>query len=452
MRFPEQLPVQVLTTSDGISGEQQASIVGLATRALLKCWPRETQQDSFEVCISERLGSSSGTAIARAAALSTYNFSPYKTFAAESPPPCGVDKILSPALSAADISMLNADVTGALLARSVGNSRGSDMTPMAFVQFLKDLLAETPAGTASLHVVAGQQEVEAAGMGLLAAVGRGANPASKQDKGPALAHVQYRGGPPGGPVQSAFVGKGITFDTGGLNLKPTGAIEGMHIDMGGAAAVLGALVSTLMNKPAVNVDFVFALAENAIGPEAMKPMDIVQGLNGKTVEVGNTDAEGRLVLADAMSYIQHSADSAPQRIVDVGTLTGACVVALGHHTAGVFSNSEQLATELTASGASVQERLWRMPIFPEHEKEITEGSAHADLASIGAGREAGACTAAAFLKQYVEGDTQWAHLDIAGPGMMPKDSGVYTAGASGFAAQTLAAFIRSLPPPATPAR
>ena len=436
--------MQILTVSDEHSAEQLAHLVGSATRSLLQSWPESCKQEAVQVKLSSKVANGPASAVVRAAALSTYKFTPYKTLASDSALPVDVSTVAANGLSSQQASTLSSDVSGALLARTVGNSRGSDMTPMVFVQFLRDLLHDFPAEVASLTVVAGQGEVEAAGMGLLAAVGRGANPSQGGDKGPALAHVRYRGGAKGGAVQTAFVGKGITFDTGGLNLKPTGAIEGMHIDMGGAAAVLGAMVSTLSSRPAVNVDFVFSLAENAIGPEAMKPMDIVQGLSGKTVEVGNTDAEGRLALADAMSYVQRSCGEAPQRIVDVGTLTGACVVALGHHAAGLFSNNDALAAQLCASGTCVQERLWHMPVFPEHEKEITEGSAHADLMSIGTGREAGACTAAAFLKQFVEEGVLWAHLDIAGPGMLPKDSGVYTAGSTGFAAQTLAAYIRSL--------
>jgi leucyl aminopeptidase len=338
---------------------------------------------------------------------------------------------------------VQSDVNGALFARTIGNARGSDCTPGAVAAVLQQLQAEF-GDLLSVQMVAGQEAVESAGMGLLAAVGQGASRGRALDKQPHMVHVAYRNGAVGAPVQAAFVGKGITFDTGGLNLKPTGAIEGMHIDMGGTAAVLGALISTLGCKPAVNVDFVFTLAENSIGPDAVKPLDVVSGLNGKSVEVGNTDAEGRLALADAFTFAQKHAGSTPERIVDVATLTGACVVALGQHAAGLFSNSDALAASLIEAGASVQERLWRMPVFSEHEVEITTGSAHADMKSIGAGREAGASTAAAFLKQYVEQGTEWAHLDIAGPGMVNKDSGVYTEGSSGFAAQSLAAYIRQM--------
>ncbi len=440
IRYTNNNPVHVMTISDKDSPHQVAASVGSAVRSLTKGAKRNTP-DLLAVHVTDRLAEHASN-IARSAVLGSYTFQSYKTHAQADGIPQNIATVAVPHLSQNQLAEVQNDVTGAFLARSIGNYRGSDLTPSSFADFLTAMCASY-SDKVTVRTISGQASVEEAGLGLLAAVGRGANPSSLNNKGPALVHVAYRNAARDAPVQAAFVGKGITFDTGGLNLKPTGAIEGMHVDMGGAAGVLGALASTLGSEPAANVDFVFALAENAIGPEAVKPMDIVQGLNGKTVEVGNTDAEGRLVLADAFTYAQ-STDAPPQRIVDVATLTGACVVALGHHAAGLFSNSDQLAQHLTASGDSVQERLWHMPVFPEHEKEITTGSAHADLKSIGAGREAGASTAAAFLKQYVDEGREWAHLDIAGPGMLPKDMGVYAEGASGFAAQTLASYIRSL--------
>lgn len=180
--------------------------------------------------------------------------------------------------------------------------------------------------------------------------------------------VNYRGNPDSEDVDVALVGKGLTFDTGGLNLKPTRAIEEMHLDKGGACAVMGALHGALELKVKKNVVFVMALAENAIGAGVYKPGDIIKSLKGHTVEVGNTDAEGRLVLADAITYTCR--EFKPAELIDIATLTGSIMVALGEETAGLFSNDDDMAKKLLESGTKTSEPLWRMPITAEHRKGI----------------------------------------------------------------------------------
>jgi leucyl aminopeptidase len=247
-----------------------------------------------------------------------------------------------------------------------------------------------------------KKQLEELGMGLHLAVGRGAV------HGPALVIVHYKGGGRADDT-TAIIGKGITFDTGGLNLKPTGGIETMKCDMAGAAATLGVIKAAAQLKLKRNLIGVLAIAENAIGPMSYKPGDVFRSYSGKSVEISNTDAEGRLVLADALSYIQDKYK--PSRMIDLATLTGGIVVALGEMATGLFSNNDALAHALEAAASRSGERLWRMPLYPEY-KELLHSSI-ADLKNSG-GRMASAPSAAMFLKQFVKEGTPWAHLDIAG--------------------------------------
>ncbi|KDO27530.1 hypothetical protein SPRG_06797 [Saprolegnia parasitica CBS 223.65] len=316
-----------------------------------------------------------------------------------------------------------------LLARNLGNER-SDIVDPAFVEEIARASAsELPNLTVK---VLQDADLRAEGMNMMVLVGQAAVVP------PRLVILEYSGNPSAPSEKIALVGKGITFDTGGLNLKPTGFIEDMHTDMCGAAAVLGAVRAAAKANLPVNVVAVLALAENAIGSKAAKPHTIVQSHKGLTVEVNNTDAEGRLVLGDALSYVQRY--YAPHTVIDVATLTGACIVALGEYTAGLFSNSDTLATALIDAGASTHERCWRLPILPEHTAEL-KGSM-CDSRSMGTGRYGGACTAAAFLQQFVEKDVAWAHVDIAGPSNYSAQRSYMPAGATGFGVQVLFEYLK----------
>ncbi|HQH52114.1 MAG TPA: leucyl aminopeptidase, partial [Candidatus Hydrogenedentes bacterium] len=207
----------------------------------------------------------------------------------------------------------------------------------------------------------------------------------------------------------AFVGKGVTFDTGGISLKPVQGMHEMKFDMCGAAAVFGAFRAIAALKPALNVVCVVPACENTPGGHAQKPGDVVRAYNGKTIEVNNTDAEGRLILADALAYTIR--EHQPDHVVNLATLTGACVVALGHYAAGLMSDDDALAESLEAAGAVTGERVWRLPLWDDYDK-LLEG-AHADICNIGPPKEAGTIVGGCFLKHFV-GDTPWAHLDIAG--------------------------------------
>ena len=242
-------------------------------------------------------------------------------------------------------------------------------------------------------------DMEKLGMGSLLAVARGsANP-------PRLIVLRYSGAGDAKPY--ALVGKGITFDTGGINLKVQGGIEEMKFDMCGAASVLGTFLAAAKMQLPLNLVTVVPAVENMPDADAYRPSDVITSMSGKTIEVGNTDAEGRLILCDALTYVQRFE---PQATVDVATLTGACVIALGKYAAGLMSKHDDLAEELAGAGEQVFDRAWRLPLWDEYQTMLD--STFADVYNIG-GRWAGAVTAGCFLARFTEGQ-RWAHLDIAG--------------------------------------
>ena len=244
-----------------------------------------------------------------------------------------------------------------------------------------------------------REEMQALGMGSLLAVARGSANAPK------LIVLQYKGDGDAKPL--ALVGKGITFDTGGINLKVQGGIEEMKYDMCGGATVLGTFLACAKLQLPINLVTIVPAVENMPDADAYRPSDILTAMNGKTIEVGNTDAEGRLILCDALTYVQRFE---PKATVDVATLTGACVVALGKYAAGLMTKHDDLSTELLEAGEDVFDRAWRLPLWDEYQSQLD--STFADIYNIG-GKGAGAITAGCFLSRFTEGQ-RWAHLDIAG--------------------------------------
>lgn len=305
-------------------------------------------------------------------------------------------------------------------ARDLVNEVPNVMTP--------DTLATKAKDIASIYklqaTIYDENHLQREGFNLIMAVGKGSvHP-------PRLIHLVYT--PEGGAKKKiAFVGKGVTFDTGGYNLKPGNSMLGMHSDMGGAAAVLGAARAIgELRPPHVEVHFVIPTTENSINGDAMKPQDIFMGYGKQTVEIQNTDAEGRLILADALAYIQeHNVDT----IVDLATLTGACVVALGETTAAIFSDSDDLVAQLSQAAAQTGEDFWRMPLTKKLDKAIDTPTA--DMKNVGP-RWGGAITAALFLKRWVK-INDWAHLDIAGPAYTEKEATTAPPGGTGFGVGTL---------------
>lgn len=320
------------------------------------------------------------------------------------------------------IPLVEAQASGSNLARDLVNLPPNIANPAHMVKEAKKL--------AKLGVkvkVLGEKEMEKLGMNLLLAVGRAAEEESQ------LIIMTYTGDKKS-KAKKCIVGKGVMFDTGGYNLKPSAGMAAMKSDMGGAAAVMGTMRALAERQAKVNVIGVCGCVVNKIGGNGFLPSDILTSYSGKTVEIGNTDAEGRLVLGDAMSYIIDKEQ--PDEIIDLATLTGACMVALGAHYGGLFSNSEKMVEKLQASGAVTGERLWRLPIDAGYAARPTL----ADLNNDG-NRFGGASTAAVFLKNFV-GNTPWAHLDIAGVAMAEKvPGGPDVKGASGFGVRLLVDYL-----------
>ncbi|HWQ37260.1 MAG TPA: leucyl aminopeptidase [Burkholderiales bacterium] len=285
---------------------------------------------------------------------------------------------------------------GLNLARDLGNLPPNICTPA--------YLAQRAAALGRRHRlkvnVLGEREMRRLGMGALLAVARG----SRQP--PKLIVIEYGGGRRADrPV--VLIGKGITFDTGGISLKPAADMDEMKYDMSGAGSVLGTMHAIAQMRLPLNVVGIVPATENMPGGDATRPGDIVRSLSGQTVEILNTDAEGRLILCDALTYAERYR---PAAVIDIATLTGACVIALGHVATGLFANDESLAQELLAAGETALDRAWRMPLWDEYQEQLK--SNFADMANIG-GRPAGSVTAACFLSRFA-GKFKWAHLDIAG--------------------------------------
>lgn len=279
--------------------------------------------------------------------------------------------------------------------------------------------------------ILGESDMYDLEMHALLGVGQGSSRESK------LLVMQYNGGKTG-DAPLCFVGKGVTFDTGGISIKPSANMEDMKYDMSGAAIVTGLIRSLAARKAKVNVVAIAALAENMPDGNAQRPADVVRSMSGQTIEILNTDAEGRLVLADALWYCQNRFK--PKLMIDLATLTGAMVVALGTHYAGLFSNNEELTQDLLKAGKDTDEKLWEFPLTSDYDKMID--SVIADVRNTGNGKGAGSITAAQFLKRFVNNVT-WAHLDIAGVSWADKALDLCPAGATGFGVRLLNEFVKN---------
>ena len=294
------------------------------------------------------------------------------------------------------VKMGNALDAGLQLAKDLGNEPPNICNPNYLLAQARKLGRAGKVKVSQLD----EKKMTELGMGAFMAVSQGSDQPGR------MIIIQYSGGKKGdAPV--ALVGKGITFDTGGISLKPPPGMDEMKFDMCGAASVLGATKAVIEAALPINLLTIVAAAENMPSGRATRPGDIVQTCSGKTVEILNTDAEGRLVLCDALT---HALTFKPKAIVDVATLTGACIVALGSHASGLYANDDELANELLTAGENTNDRGWRMPLWDDYQTSLN--SNFADMANIG-GREAGSVTAACFLSRFVE-DVSWAHLDIAG--------------------------------------
>jgi len=278
--------------------------------------------------------------------------------------------------------------------------------------------------------ILGEREMTKLGMGSLLSVGRGSEHESK------LAIMEWKGHKNKKKKPIAFIGKGVSFDTGGVSLKPAGGMEEMKYDMGGSGVVIGLMKTLALRKAKANVIGVVGLVENHIGNMATRPSDVVKSYSGQTIEVLNTDAEGRLVLADALWYTQEKYK--PELMVDLATLTGAIIIAIGNEYAGLFSNNDKLSKQLEDAGKIEDEKLWRFPLHDKFDKMIN--SPIADMQNISSGRGAGSITAAQFLQRFVN-KVPWAHLDIAGTTWSKTNLPTSPKGATAFGVKLLNKFV-----------
>lgn len=306
------------------------------------------------------------------------------------------------------------------VARDFVNEPPNTLYPESYVEMIKKALKKTDVKI----TVFDDRKLEKMGAGALLAVGKGS------ERKPRLVIFEYDGRTKKDKNERplALVGKGVTYDTGGYSLKPRESMATMKMDMGGSAAVVGAFKALAENNIDKYVVGAIALAENMIAANAYRVDDIVVSLSGQTIEVINTDAEGRLCLADALTYIQDKYD--PKAVVDAATLTGACMAALGLDIAGVFSNTKELETSFWESGKSTGDEFWPLPVNKDFDKQID--SPIADMRNLGSNPFAGASTAAVFLQRFITNDRPWAHLDIAGTAWRKDDSAICPKGASGF--------------------
>ena len=360
--------------------------------------------------------------------LRDYKFETYKTKKKDDAEDTGATELTIAVADPSSVSSAERDAIadGVITARSLVNEPANILYPEAFaerVKFLEKLGVEIE----TLDIAA----MEKLGMGAIVGVSQGSGRPGR------IVVMRWNGagsapdasGEPAKPI--AFIGKGVTFDTGGISIKPSGGMEDMKGDMAGAACVVGLMQALASRKAKVDVIGAIGIVENMPGPDAQRPGDIVTSMSGQTIEIINTDAEGRLVLADVLWYVQDKYK--PRFMIDLATLTGAIIVALGQDHAGLFANDDDLADRLLAAGKVTGEKLWRMPLGPAYDKLID--SRFADVKNSG-GRHASSITAAQFIQRFVN-DVPWAHLDIAGMGMASPSNEINQSWGSGWGVRLL---------------
>lgn len=371
-----------------------------------------------------------GACLGHGALLRSWRCDQFKTKLKDDEKPALADvTIVSPdhAKAKDQFAPLEALAKGVFLTRDVVTLPPNLLYPLSYAKRIKDEL--TPLGV-EVEIL-DLATITKMGMGALVGVGQG----SVQDS--CVVVMQWKGDAKDkAPV--AFIGKGVTFDTGGISIKPAANMDEMKYDMAGSAAVVGVIRALAGRKAKVNAVGVVGLVENMPSGSAQRPGDIVTTLSGQTVEVLNTDAEGRLVLADVLWYAKERFK--PQFMVNLATLTGAIVVALGDQFAGLFSNNDALCDKLVEAGKATGEKLWRLPLDEAYDKDID--SPIADMQNISNGRKAGSITAAQFLQRFV-GETPWAHLDIAGTAWAYKDETLHAKGATGYGVRLLESLVRT---------
>ena len=373
-----------------------------------------------------------GSHAAMGARLAAYRFDTYRTKLKPDQKPSLTTVEISmdgPAAAKARAEKDAAIVEGVFFARDLVSEPPNVLYPETFAERLRDL--ETIGCEVDILEPAAMERL---GMGALLGVAQGSSRPAR------LVAIKWNGGSKGAkPV--ALVGKGVTFDTGGISLKPGAGMDEMKGDMGGAAAVAGAMKAIALRKAKANVVGVVALVENMPGANAQRPGDIVNTMSGQTIEVLNTDAEGRLILADAVWYAQDKYE--PSALIDLATLTGAVIIALGNENAGMFSNDEDLAHAITAAGQTEGEPVWRLPLSAAYDKLID--TPNADMKNIAGKPVAGSIVGAQFVKRFIKDGTPWAHLDIAGTAWKsgPYEDPLSPAWATGYGVRLLNRLIQN---------
>lgn len=360
--------------------------------------------------------------------LALYTFDKYFTAKPESFYPKLERIIFTGIKDMTDYKPLSGVANAVRYARDLINEPANYLTPEVFAADIRRL------EYLGLDVkILDEKAMKERGFGLALAVAQGS--VNK----PRVAVIKWKGNKKSDDFTVGLVGKGVTFDSGGISIKPAAGMGDMKQDMAGAAAMVAVMKSLALQQTQKNVVAVVGLVENMPSGSAYRPGDIFRSMSGQTVEVQNTDAEGRLVLADCLTYIQE--EYKPEYVVDMATLTGAIVIALGHSYAGLFSNNAKLAKALNVAGEHCGELLWQLPMNAEFNKQMD--STVADMKNVG-GRAAGSCTAACFLQRFVKKETKWAHIDIAGMDLVEEPKPLYPKGASGYGVRLINQFINEL--------
>ena len=408
--------------------------IGAEAVQVVRLAPRADPQTARKAgaAIGARIGAAGGIVlaegIARAAdvaygiALRAYSFTDHKT-GEQKPPGAVTVMVKAPEAVAAEAGPMAALAEGVFFARDLVNEPANVLTTDDFAARLA-AMQELGLDVEILE----EADLERLGMRTLLAVGQGSDSPSK------VVVMQWKGAE-GAPL--ALIGKGVVFDTGGISIKPAAGMEEMTMDMAGAAAVAGTMRALALRKAKAHVVGLVGLVENMPSGRAQRPGDIVRTMKGDTVEVINTDAEGRLVLADVMWYAQERFQ--PSGLIDLATLTGAIIIALGHENTGVFANDDAFADALLAAARAEGEGAWRMPLGEAYDKKLK--SDLADMKNVG-GRDAGAVTAAQFLGRFVKAGMPWCHLDIAGTARTPAETTFAPTGATGWGVRTLDRLVR----------
>ncbi|APH58036.1 Cytosol aminopeptidase [Granulibacter bethesdensis] len=386
-------------------------------------WPAIAKENTAAIA-APTLSKEQIAFIAHGATLRSYRFDRYRTDEkADAKPTLTKLTVLTtdPASTRAALAPLRAIAEGVFLTRDLVSEPANVLYPAEFAERCRKLT------TLGLKVeILGPKELAKLGFGALLGVAQGSEREAR------VVTMHWNGaGTRSKEKPVCFIGKGVTFDTGGISIKPAAGMEDMKWDMGGAGTVTGLMAALAARKAKVNAIGIIGLVENMPSGTAQRPGDVVTSYSGQTIEVINTDAEGRLVLADVLWYAQQKYD--PRVMIDLATLTGAIIIGLGHEYAGLFSNDDALAEQIAKAGGATGEKVWRMPMHPAYDRQIR--SDIADVKNVG-GRPAGSITAAQFLQRFVNGKP-WAHLDIAGMAWLTHDTSLAEKGAAGYGVRLL---------------